>query len=243
MTKQGLTLGSAGPYGMPEPRGAYQRHATIALLIAVAAHLIAIGCFCVTGMFFPDAEPIQAIRKIIVLGDFPAPSIMNTDVVQQARVSVAAAKVTPGVPVPAPDVDVSADQTIPSQGDPTHVAGPGSETGSSTGVVQATPDFRIEDEDPPIFLRVEIPPVPVRVVTPEYPDVAKRAGMEGTVWVRMLVDKEGKVRKVVVVKSDEEVFSTAAVNAAMQFVFTPAMMSTGPVAVWAAMPFRFKLNK
>ena len=41
------------------------------------------------------------------------------------------------------------------------------------------------------------------------------------------------------------IINTCAVTqkAAMQWVFTPAMMNNGPVAVWAAVPFRFKLNK
>mgnify|MGYP001093111118 CR=1 FL=1 len=31
-------------------------------------------------------------------------------------------------------------------------------------------------------------------------------------------------------------------DAAKQWVFTPAMMNAGPVAVWVAMPFRFALR-
>jgi outer membrane biosynthesis protein TonB len=44
-------------------------------------------------------------------------------------------------------------------------------------------------------------------------------------------------------KSDNEIFNENAIKAAMGWVFTPAMMNNGPVAVWAAVPFRFKLNK
>ncbi len=44
-------------------------------------------------------------------------------------------------------------------------------------------------------------------------------------------------------KSDNEIFNENAIKAALGWVFTPAMMNNGPVAVWAAVPFRFKLNK
>ena len=39
------------------------------------------------------------------------------------------------------------------------------------------------------------------------------------------------------------VFNEAAVQAALGWVFTPAMMNNGPVRVWAAVPFRFKLTR
>jgi protein TonB len=83
----------------------------------------------------------------------------------------------------------------------------------------------------------------VKQVQPDYPEIARRAGVEGTVWVKILVDKEGKAKKAVVMKSDAEIFDEPAKAAALQWVFTPAIMNNGPVAVWAAVPFRFKLNK
>lgn len=79
-------------------------------------------------------------------------------------------------------------------------------------------------------------------VPPVYPDLAKRAGIEGTVYVKILVSKEGKPIKAVVVKSDSEVFDQPAVDAAMKFVFTPAIQHKAPVMVWVVVPFRFRLN-
>jgi outer membrane biosynthesis protein TonB len=38
-------------------------------------------------------------------------------------------------------------------------------------------------------------------------------------------------------------FNEVAVAAAMQWVFTPAVMNNGPVAVWVSIPFKFKLNQ
>jgi protein TonB len=72
--------------------------------------------------------------------------------------------------------------------------------------------------------------------------MAVRAGLEGTVWVKILVDKDGRPKKAVVVKSTAEMFDDAAVQAAMQFVFTPAVMNNGPVKVWVSIPFRFTLK-
>ena len=69
------------------------------------------------------------------------------------------------------------------------------------------------------------------------------AGEFEIVGVKILVDKEGRAKKAVVMKSDAEIFDEPAKAAALQWVFTPAIMNNGPVAVWAAVPFRFKLNK
>lgn len=98
-----------------------------------------------------------------------------------------------------------------------------------------------EDTPPRDFVPVEKSPEYIKQVEPQYPDLAKRAGLDGTVWVKIWVDKEGRPRKAVVIKSDAEIFNQPAIEAAMQWIFTPAMMKTGPVAVWVSVPFRFKL--
>jgi protein TonB len=75
-----------------------------------------------------------------------------------------------------------------------------------------------------------------------YPEIARKAGLEGTVWVKIWVGKEGKPRKVVIQKSASDIFDQAAVDAANRFVFTPAMMQNGPVDVWVSIPFHFRLK-
>ena len=95
---------------------------------------------------------------------------------------------------------------------------------------------------PPDFVPYEKEPTVVKRVEPKYPDLALRAGLEGNVFVKVWVDKEGKVRKVVLLKSDAPIFEDAAISAAKQWVFTPAVMQKGPVSVWVSIPFRFRLT-
>jgi len=162
----------------------------------------------------------------------------------QVAVSAPVARPTVGVPVPVPDAEVSPEQTIATQKEMSSVPSPVVSTDPTGGNVAIQQDIRIEDEpDPGAFIPVEKQPVPVKQITPEYPEIARRAGVEGTVWVKVLVDKEGKAKKAIIMKSDAEIFNDAAIAAAKQWVFTPALMNNGPVAVWAAIPFRFKLNK
>lgn len=81
------------------------------------------------------------------------------------------------------------------------------------------------------------------MVQPKYPDAATKAGTEGTVYTKVSIDEKGKVTKVVVTKSDAEIFNQASIDAAMQWVFKPAMKDGKPIAVEVSIPFRFKLQK
>ena len=62
----------------------------------------------------------------------------------------------------------------------------------SGGAVEIEQDIRIDEDAPPAdFVPVEKEPVPVKKVEPKYPELAMRAGLEGKVWVKIWVDKEG----------------------------------------------------
>ncbi|MFI5251020.1 MAG: energy transducer TonB [Bacteroidota bacterium] len=237
------TVQSTVTYGMRELRGLYQKYATVGLSLAVGLHLSAIGGYYLVQYLNQDEDPVINVRimKYSELG--PPPSITNTDAAPQVQVSVPVAKPTVGIPVPVPDAEVSPEQTIATQTEMSAVQAPAVETGPGNSGVNVEQDIKIQDEDPPDFVPVEKMPVPVKTVQPVYPEIARRAGVEGTVWVKVLVDKEGKAKKALIQKSDADIFNDAAVAAAMQFVFTPAIMNSGPVAVWASIPFRFKLNK
>ncbi|MDZ7363744.1 MAG: energy transducer TonB [candidate division KSB1 bacterium] len=73
--------------------------------------------------------------------------------------------------------------------------------------------------------------------------MAKRAGIEGTVWVKIQLDENGKVREALVQKSSQPDlgFEEAAIAAAKSFEFSPKNQQ--PVAMWITMPFHFKLSQ
>ena len=229
---------------MRELKKLYQKYATIGLSSAVALHLSVIGGYYLIQYLNQDEEPVGMVRIMKYTDLGPPPSITNTDAAPQVQVSTPTAKPTIGVPVPVPDAEVSPEQTIATQTEMSAVQAPAVETGGGNGgAVNVEQDLKIQDEDPPDFVPVEKNPVPVKAPVPIYPEIAQRANMEGTVWVKILVDKEGKAKKAVIQKSDAEIFNDPAMAAALQYVFTPAIMNNGPVAVWVSIPFRFKLNK
>jgi TonB family protein len=79
-------------------------------------------------------------------------------------------------------------------------------------------------------------------VQPKYPDLATKAGIEGTVWTNVSIDTTGKVTNVTITKSDAEIFNQPSINAAMQWAFKPALKEGKPIAVDVAIPFRFKIK-
>ena len=83
----------------------------------------------------------------------------------------------------------------------------------------------------------------IKYVSPRYPDLARQAGIEGTVLLRVLVGKDGKVVSANVLQSDvTPMMEKAAVAAAKQFRFKPAKQRTVPVKATMMVPIRFKLH-
>jgi TonB family protein len=87
-------------------------------------------------------------------------------------------------------------------------------------------------------------PVVIKQVEPEYPRIAKQAGLTGTTQVAVLVDRCGKVRDVAVDKSSgTEALDEAAVTGVRQWRFRPGEDHGKPVAMWVTVPIEFKLSE
>ncbi len=99
-----------------------------------------------------------------------------------------------------------------------------------------------EDPDPDAFVQFEKMPEMTDAAKPYYPEIAKRAGIIGKVWVKVLIDKEGRPKKTIVVKSESELFNASAVDAAMKSKFSPAMNGDKPFPVWIVIPYKFGLD-
>ncbi len=93
------------------------------------------------------------------------------------------------------------------------------------------------------FYAFDEAPVLVKFVNPKYPDLARQAGIEGTVLLNVLVGDDGKVMQVTVIQSDvTPAMEKSAQEAAKQFLFKPAKQRTVPVKARVAIPIRFKLH-
>jgi protein TonB len=127
----------------------------------------------------------------------------------------------------------------------------GEEVDEDTEIAPTSFD-RIENLPPPPpppsessseFYAFDEPPVLIRMVPPNYPALARQAGIEGTVLLRVVVGTDGKVENATVIQSDvTPAMEKAAIAAARQFLFKPAKQRTVPVRASMAVPIRFVLH-
>ena len=77
---------------------------------------------------------------------------------------------------------------------------------------------------------------------PDYPESARREGREGRVLLRVLVDDQGRSKKVEINSSSgNEALDRAAAEAIKRWRFHPARYSDQPVESWLRIPIEFSL--
>ncbi|KAK3604773.1 hypothetical protein CHS0354_000431 [Potamilus streckersoni] len=85
-------------------------------------------------------------------------------------------------------------------------------------------------DDPPEFVSVEKEPDFAIRVQFDYPESARRAGLEGKVFLRVLVGKDGRSEKVQVLKSSgSDILDRAAKESLEKSTYTPALQNGQPV--------------
>lgn len=91
---------------------------------------------------------------------------------------------------------------------------------------------------------VEERPIPTIVPHPVYPEVARKANIEGSVWVKVLIGRDGKVWAAEVAQaSGKNVgFEASALEAAKKTTWRPAMLTGQPVSLWVTYEIRFQLK-
>jgi len=226
--------------GAYELRKLYQHYVTESLIIAGLIHFVVISGvqFYLKISNTPTEKIAIRISRDILLN--PPPPI-SREVIPRVTVATASSHLSVGIPIPVPESEINPEATIPTQHEMTSLVA-GTEFGDQNGAVIITDHTTLEEKEPPLFVPVEKQPIPISTPLPVYPEIARRAGIEGTVWVHMWVTKEGTVKKGVVLKSTSEIFNQSALDAATQWTFTPAIMNNQPVAVWVSVPFRFQLR-
>lgn len=174
----------------------------------------------------------------------PPPEIIVTGTLAQA-----------GNPVPVPDAMVAPDQifasvdeisTSSSQiGDQQQINIDDLPTDAGLSVQkeeEPSPDeFIVTDQDYNEVVSRVLPDLQRRV---EYPEMARRAGVEGRVSIKVLIGKDGKPKpgRTIVEETASELFNPAAVKAIMAQVFPPATQNGQPVEVWVVIPIVFRLR-
>jgi len=91
---------------------------------------------------------------------------------------------------------------------------------------------------------VSASPAYARNPRPKYPRIARRRGHEGVVLLKVLVDHEGRVDDVLVLKSSgHNALDHSALKAVKNWVFKPGTVDGRPMEMWVRVPVRFELKR
>ncbi|GJQ22011.1 MAG: hypothetical protein HBSIN02_23660 [Bacteroidia bacterium] len=198
----------------------YRKTFEVALIIALALMIVAFK-------FFPDVSPPDKILKV----EQEIVDVEDIEITKQENRPPPPPR--PPIPIEAPsdenveDVEIMSTELQPAE--------------------EAPPPPPQEDEEV-YFVAVEELPEPIGGLAAlqsavVYPEIAKRAGVEGTVYVEAFVDESGNVTKTTVVKGIGAGCDEAAQAAVMKTKFKPGKQRGKPVKVRMSIPIRFRLQK
>lgn len=258
-------------YGAVELKVGYNRNLGFALGIAIILHLAGIGLYlAISGGTSISDRPdidhlIQVITPPIVMDDktteipdagTPGGSSASNGGGQTMEVT-GTREVAGDIVVPNPDDSLlgpfatigNLSTALPVLGTSSGVNDPhlltnnsGSSNTASGGGRTSTSDHAL---DPDEFTPVEqLPTFDIAELQRnlKYPELARRSGIEGTIVVRVLIDRRGNAVKTMIDASDNVVLEKAAADAVLSTTFTPALQNNVPTAVWMQVPVMFRLQ-
>jgi protein TonB len=206
-------------------RAHYKRTMEYSLIISLAFLIVAFK-------FFPDIKE----NKVKLEG--PQELINMEDIQQTRQENRPPPPPKPPIPIEAPSEDVLQDIEIQS-----------TELDVNADVAAPPPpeEKKTESEEPQYFVAVEDMPEPIGGIQAIqskiiYPEIAKRAGVEGKVYVKAYVDEKGNVTKVEVQKGIGAGCDEAAMKAVKETKFKPGKQRGKPVKVQVSIPVVFKLQ-
>ncbi len=239
MSEPKVALYEFMPYGAPELLEVSKKYLTRALTVSMSGMIVVfLAVYGVT--YYLEHRKVPEVAIVVPYRELQAPPPL-TDAAPPPKVQVATQVAPPSaaIPVPVPDAEAPQEQTIASQEELSAVSGSSSST-EGDNIVVAPPE---EDALPGFGEYVYTDELPEKIthVQPVYPDIAREAGVDGTVMVQALVGKDGRVKDVRVVKSIP-MLDQAAITAVKGWVFKPALSNNKPVAVWVGCPVKFSLR-
>jgi len=238
-------------YGAYKLRKSYKKYLSVAMWIAILIVLLITTGPTIYRLFNPEEEVSTQKRKVVVTELAPPPSIgeKKEEVPVEAPPPLKSTiKFTP--PVIKPDEQVKDDFVTVDElknVDPGLQTKEGSTEGVDYSLIETEEKVVEKVEAPTYFVAVEEMPEPIggikgiqeKIV---YPEIAKRAGVEGKVYILAFVDETGTVTKAQVLKGIGAGCDEAALNAVLSTKFNPGKQRGVAVKVQVSIPIIFKLQ-
>ncbi len=206
-------------------RAMYRKVFEISLIISLAFLIVAFK-------FFPN------IKNNLIKTEGPQELFKVEDIQQTKQENRPPPPPKPPIPIEAPSEDVLEDIEIGS----TEL-----DVNQEVAAPPPPPEEKHVEEEPTYFVAVEEMPEPIGGIAAiqskiVYPEIAKRAGVEGKVYVKAYVDEKGNVTKTEVVKGLGAGLDEAAVKAVQATKFKPGKQRGKAVKVQVMIPIQFKLQ-
>lgn len=201
----------------------YKRNIEIGLVAALALLLV---MFQASKRFEREVVSDQKVELKIEVEEIPQ--------TEQAKRPPAPSR--PSIPIESEDEEIPEDATI----EMTDV--------NLDELPPPPPPPEEEDGETPIFVAYDEPPAPIGGFAAiqqnlVYPEIARKAGVEGRVYVNVLIDEKGNVIDTKILKSlGNNGCDEAAVAAIRSVKWKPAKQRDKPVKVWVGIPVVFKLK-
>jgi len=212
-------------YAARTPSFRFDSHRTfdVSLMLAALLHLAGF-------LLFPGYAPEPLVIE-------PEEPIIVSNIVEEPILPL------PPVPIERPPLPISAELSeviVSDQVDP----------------METIIDTEVDIESPPIarigyageassgerFEPYSTPPMEKKIYKPEYPRLARQAGIEGTVVARVTIHEGGRVTAVEILEAPGEIFHRPVIDALMKSEFYPALQREIPVRSRVIVPFDFYLR-
>jgi protein TonB len=173
------------------------------------------------------------------LADFTPPEqeiVEVEEIIQTEQVEIPPPPPRPPVPVEVPNDEIIEDEIIGFDFEL-----------NMDGPLALPPPPAPEEEEPEIFIVVERMPEPAGGMEAiyrrlRYPEIARKAGIEGRVVLQFIVDERGNVVNPTVIRGIGGGCDEAAIEAIKGVRFTPGMQRGRPVKVQFQLPIVFRLQ-
>lgn len=242
-------------YGAYKLRKAYKSYLSIAMWIAILMVFLGTTGPTIYRAINPEKIETKKLRKVSITDLAPPPSIGEEQKIEEVNAPPplkSTIKFTP--PVVKPDEQVT-EEYVPTveelkDVDPGARTQEGQEGGVDYSLIEAEEEVveeKKEESAPTYFVAVEEMPEPIGGISAiqsliEYPEIAKRAGVEGKVYVLAFVDENGNVTSAKILKGIGAGCDEAAIDAVRKTKFKPGKQRGTPVKVQVSIPIVFKLQ-
>lgn len=241
-------------YGAYKLRKSYKAFLSIAMWVAIILMTAATTGPSLYSMLNPEKVESKKLKKVTITDLAPPPSIGEEQKIEEINAPPplkSTIKFTP--PVVKPDEQVK-EEYIPTvdelkEVDPGMKTEQGVEGGVDYSLIEVEEKIVEEkkEEAPTYFVAVEEMPEPIGGISAiqqkiEYPEIAKRAGVEGKVYVLAFVDEDGNVTGAKIIKGIGAGCDEAALDAVRKTKFKPGKQRGTPVKVQVSIPIVFKLQ-